>query len=196
MPIISGLNNKAGKVIVIDESDWSVEANEDVTAQPDNGYEITVAAGQKLVVFRQSTGEIEAYGNVTAYEPPLGYDPLYYDDSYWENYGETWQAQFVDGEWVSGLYSYNIELRPIGSWAIGFRPTSVRIYYDGDWSGKSGNIMIRGDQSYDHIIGQTAIGTYTSGSNISLSFTTHDIGNLYIPTASDTLSIKQIEFSV
>lgn len=67
MPIISGLNNKAGRVIIIDESDWSVEANEEVTASPEEGYTITdLEAGKKLVVFRQSTGEIEAYGNVTA----------------------------------------------------------------------------------------------------------------------------------
>lgn len=77
MSIISGLNNEAGKVIVINESDWSVEANEDVTAQPDTGYEITgLAAGQKLVVFRQESGEIEAFGNITAEALPEAVDGL------------------------------------------------------------------------------------------------------------------------
>jgi len=72
MPYISGLNNKDGKIIIINESDWSIEAVEDLTASPDDGYEITeLTAGQKLVAFRRSTGEIEAYGNVTATADPV-----------------------------------------------------------------------------------------------------------------------------
>ena len=65
MPYISGLNNEAGKLIIINESDWSVEINEDIDASPETGYEKTVTSGTKTVIFKRATGEIEAYGNVT-----------------------------------------------------------------------------------------------------------------------------------
>lgn len=71
MPIISGLNNEAGKVVVIDESDWSVEFSDELPAKPTAGYTITgLTAGNKLVVFIQNDGEVEAYGGITAAVDP------------------------------------------------------------------------------------------------------------------------------
>lgn len=68
MPYISGLNNEDGKLIIINESDWSVELEEDILASPDSGFQKTVTSGTKLVAFRRTSGEIEAYGNVTPSE--------------------------------------------------------------------------------------------------------------------------------
>lgn len=71
MAIISGLNNKAGRIIIIDESDWSIEANQVLAASPDDVYTITnLGAGKKLVTFRKSDGDVLAFGNVTAGDDP------------------------------------------------------------------------------------------------------------------------------
>lgn len=127
-------------------------------------------------------------------KPQLGYDPEYYDTTYWENGGETWQAQFIDGEWVYGSASFNIELFPTSgsTWADGFRPPNIRIYTDEDWSLLSGNILIQTGVGGD-TIGSQDISTYTSGSNISLDTGVGDIGRLYIP---GSVTITQIEFDI
>lgn len=65
MPIISGLNNKDGRLVIINEADWSVEYNQVRSAAPDDGYTATVSGGEKLVVFRKTDGEVEAFGKVT-----------------------------------------------------------------------------------------------------------------------------------
>lgn len=64
MPYISGLNNEDGKLIIIDESDWSVEVAEDIPAAPEVGYEKTVTSGSKTVAFRKLNGEVVVYGDV------------------------------------------------------------------------------------------------------------------------------------
>jgi hypothetical protein len=68
MPYISGRNNTSGKLVIINEADWSVELEEDLSPNYDTAYEKTVSSGTKLVVFRQTDGEVEAYGNVTPTE--------------------------------------------------------------------------------------------------------------------------------
>jgi hypothetical protein len=60
---ISGNVTQPTRIIVVDESDWSVEATEEATSS----YDIEVAnAGARLVISRRiSTGGGKAYGNVT-----------------------------------------------------------------------------------------------------------------------------------
>ena len=60
---MSGVLNDSARVIVINESDWSVEHNEVFST---GSYEIGTTSGTKLMVGRRETdGEIVAYGNVT-----------------------------------------------------------------------------------------------------------------------------------
>lgn len=147
MPTIEGLNNKEGRIIVINESDWSVEHNEVVSAAPDAGYSVSVASGTKTVVFRRVSGEIEAYGNITPKADPIP-DTWYEatDETYWQTYvvsynsgeGTVYEdaAQWVsDGEgggsWqtllANGSYRIMLEVLDDTTWAVDFRPTKVRI---------------------------------------------------------------------
>jgi len=65
---ISGTLNNSAKVIVIKESDWSVETTADKTA---GAYEVNaLVSGTKTVVAVDSEGEVEGYGNLT---------PVYYE---------------------------------------------------------------------------------------------------------------------
>ena len=72
MPYLSGLNNKDGRLIIIKESDWSVEINDVLTASPDAPYEREVSdSGARLVVFILDDGEVKTYGNVTPSETSI-----------------------------------------------------------------------------------------------------------------------------
>jgi len=63
---ISGELSDACKIIIIKESDWSIESNTNESA---GSYEITnLDAGAKLVAARKSDGEGICYGNVTPEE--------------------------------------------------------------------------------------------------------------------------------
>jgi len=59
---ISGNLNEDAKIIVVKENDWSVETTSDKVA---GAYEITVDAGDKLVLARKSNGQSASYGDVT-----------------------------------------------------------------------------------------------------------------------------------
>jgi hypothetical protein len=184
MAIISGLNNKAGKVIVIDESDWSVEANEDVTAQPDDGYEITVTAGQKLVVFRQSTGEIEAFGNITAADDPVTaqwYSVL--DNTYWE---ATFPGISWDGSKWENLTISAIVLDKLGTWVEGYEPTKVRVTCSG-----GGALQLYVQDGSSNIVQEIP---YTSGTEINITGQVSDIITLTLNADSTPVQITNIEF--
>lgn len=62
---ISGEKSETARVIIIDESDWSIESNTVVSGS--GAYSIdTVASGTKLVLARASDGWLEGYGSVEA----------------------------------------------------------------------------------------------------------------------------------
>jgi hypothetical protein len=66
---ISGLlEDSDATIVVIDESDWSVETSVSSPTLDEFGrYEITgLTAGKKLVFVRRTAGQIKAYGNVEA----------------------------------------------------------------------------------------------------------------------------------
>jgi len=68
---VSGSLSEDARIIVIDESDWSVESNTNETA---GSYSIeTLDIGKKTVLARKSSGEGTMYGNVDAIKIP-GYD--------------------------------------------------------------------------------------------------------------------------
>jgi alpha-tubulin suppressor-like RCC1 family protein len=62
---ISGTKSETGRVMVLKESDWSIEANTVVSGSGD--YEITeLESGSKLVFSRAEDGEVVGYGTVAA----------------------------------------------------------------------------------------------------------------------------------
>jgi len=68
---ISGTKNATSRVILLDESDWSVESNTVISGT--GSYEINdVVSGTKTIISRTESGEVVSYGNVLAsfYELP------------------------------------------------------------------------------------------------------------------------------
>ena len=66
---ISGTLSDAARIIVIKESDWSIESN---TEESVGAYEVdSLETGAKFILGRKSDGESVGYGNVT----PIEYTP-------------------------------------------------------------------------------------------------------------------------
>lgn len=59
---ISGNLGDDAKVIVVKESDWSVDTTSDEVA---GNYEISVSSGEKLITARKSSGHSVSYGNIS-----------------------------------------------------------------------------------------------------------------------------------
>ena len=59
---ISGALSEALRIVIINESDWSIENNEEKSGET---YYIATTTGAKLVAARKSDGESVIYGNVT-----------------------------------------------------------------------------------------------------------------------------------
>jgi len=63
MSTISGTLSDSARIIVIKETDWSIESNTTVSGEQ---YEITgLSADKKLFVARKSDGEVIVYGDVS-----------------------------------------------------------------------------------------------------------------------------------
>jgi hypothetical protein len=60
--IISGNTSVDSRIIVLNESDWAIDTNEEVTS---GSYSVSTSSGTKTVIARSSDGECVGYGNVT-----------------------------------------------------------------------------------------------------------------------------------
>jgi len=64
---ISGTKNETARIIILKESDWSIESNTVVSGSGD--YEVDgLESGYKLIVYKSNEGELLGYGNVTPIE--------------------------------------------------------------------------------------------------------------------------------
>ena len=64
---ISGTKSETTRIMVFDESDWSIESNTVVSGSGD--YEVEVAdTGKRAVISRANDGEVIGYGDVTPIE--------------------------------------------------------------------------------------------------------------------------------
>ena len=63
---ISGTLSEQLRIIIVKESDWSVESN---TEESSGSYEInSLVSGTKSVIIRTNEGEVLGYGNITPEE--------------------------------------------------------------------------------------------------------------------------------
>lgn len=114
----------------------------------------------------------------------------YFDNTYWQNGGEYWQCQWDGTKWVSGIYSYNIDLFVVGDWATGFRPTKLKIYHN---KPSPFHAFLRPVVDYVTI----GSGLFYSGSEIDLDFSDgSDFYGLYAETGDDYSAITGISFYV
>jgi hypothetical protein len=114
----------------------------------------------------------------------------YLDDSYWETQGVgSWDAG--NNEWDSQSVSTWNEclIYPVGTWDIGFRPSSITVEFTG---GTAGEIEVTvSDQS-------ASIGTafISSGESISLDFSRdQDIESIDFWCDYDSFSVTNIIFT-
>ncbi len=72
---ISGTKSETSRVMVLKESDWSIESNTVVSGS--GSYEIDgLVTGNKLVFSRANDGEVIGYGNVVGIESAVDYTQL------------------------------------------------------------------------------------------------------------------------
>ena len=113
----------------------------------------------------------------------------YFDNAYWVNSSNfTWSgSQWDENVFASG----QAEIQETGTWASGFRPSSVDINYT--FSG--GSHQLRVIDSNAAVIG-TANVSGTGTANITLTFTTYDISKIRLSmTSVNTGSITDIWFN-
>jgi hypothetical protein len=119
------------------------------------------------------------------------------DNTEWQNGGETWQCKWVTDHWEPGSASFSIELFPIGTWAVGLRPTKVRVTMSPS-SASSLHLIVRagtGDDRYELV--SSGINQAISGVEYTLTFVGNfDISSLYIGGTGTDVDCYNIEFLV
>jgi len=197
---ISGSKSETARVIILKESDWSIESNTVVAGS--GAYEIdSLETGSKLIVAESGDGELLGYGNVTPieYAEPQWYS--YHDNTFWvssvyETPNGTWDG--VNEWWDAGFsYGWRVRIVPTGGWEVGFRPTKLRVTWNSVYTGPENDVYLS-----DGYAGNTICAGYNknSGDEITLDFddeSAGDIGELYM-TAADIgdrdFQITNIEF--
>ena len=178
------------RIIIINESDWSVEKN--VLASGIGVYEEIVSSGNKTIISRDSEGKVKGYSSVSPVSSHIAEWESKFDNNYWEGwYGDAGDTEWTGSAWKSASWYYEIHLKVIGTWAANYRPTKVKLTLSKDISGPD-QVFVRDNAS--NIIGSSSSG-YISGSEINLSFaSTGDIYELYIPTGDDSSTCTSIMF--
>jgi hypothetical protein len=126
MAKISGNLSAGARIIVVNESNWTVESN---TTKSAGNFEITdLADGDKTIISRASTGECVGYGNVTAiYEEPPNPWQSVWDNTKWEASSGSWNGS----AWVSENSGWSqwltLGVKSGETWNEGYRPTKVRV---------------------------------------------------------------------
>lgn len=72
--VISGQTTSAGRLIILNKADWSIEVNKEITAE----YSESVTDGTKVVLVRRPGGEIKVYGEVGGIEIPAPTGEVWY----------------------------------------------------------------------------------------------------------------------
>lgn len=100
MANISGNLSDDARLIIVKESDWTVESN---TTESAGDFEVTdLLAGAKTVISIASSGEAVGYGGVTAVTPPPPPDPdpilhtAWFFGSYNDGYLAAWGSSLDD----------------------------------------------------------------------------------------------------
>lgn len=122
---ISGMTTENARIIIVKESDWSIEKNQEVS---NGGYDITgLTNDSKTIIARAANGHSIGYGNVTP-EFYTSVPTIPFTDEFTQIDSNTWDS-FVNGE--NG--SATIENNKLRLWANG--TTSVRMSFKYKLSG-------------------------------------------------------------
>ena len=176
---ISGAYSKTVRVIILQESDWSVEENSIVSGT--GNYEfLDLVNSKKTIIARATDGEVLSYGNVDpAYysEAPAGEWKTFYTSTYWESHqgslSEPWQSN-----------GWEVVLSTLGTWSHDYF-TKCRITFTG------ASPLLVTIRDYTGAIEYGRDEAYVSGAEIVLS--TEDwFGRLYAEGGS--FEITNIEF--
>lgn len=107
------------------------------------------------------------------------------DPPQWVSYTDNTRWSSTMGTWVSARWESQgneILISPRPSWAVGYRPTKVRVtftvYVEGDWVSGPQNISVR-NSAGDVVFGVSGKGGAYSGDEIDL-VCTDDIGRFYL----------------
>jgi hypothetical protein len=176
MANISGNLSDNARLIIVNESDWSVESN---TEESSGSFEITgLSAGDKTIISRATTGECLGFGNVTPTIP----NPW---QSIWDNTKFQLETSGSVGVWTGSawrsdafgepVYARALQIEPkAGStWHVGFRPTKVRITVTGITGTLSVNI-------YDEwMVPRASSSSYTNLVELDITWGFPDLYKVY-----------------
>lgn len=195
-----------GRIVVIDETDWSVEVDESPIPNficANGNYFVEVINSKKLVFLRKSDGEIISYGNVD----PIEFWDEKTDDSYWTDNGSTvtlsWTGSAWEGTNSSGDFAYASIRTPLsdGQWNDGYRPQFAKVEYTLSGGGSSQLLYFVGccGRNTTSQTDNTIDDDYISGTGIDMSklwFGRDDIKSLNVRVPDgETVTITGIYFS-
>jgi len=131
---ISGTKSETARIMIIKESDWSIESNTVISGS--GAYEVDgLAAGAKTVVAEPNESETLGFGGVTPIAPAFVFQDLLTDDTWWTEIDADAVGAFTPGGYVKSistptnaaiLYSYP------DKWTIGAGDWEVIVDFDLD----------------------------------------------------------------
>lgn len=198
-------SDENGRLVIINESDWTVEVDE--TPVPNfvaglGTYYAEVTNSKKLVFIRKTDGQIKSYGNV---DPFLFWDEKT-NNTFWENDGLysptlTWNGSAWTGTNSGGTTTTAALKVPVAAtWADGYKPLYVKIEYTLSGGGDTADLNVvgccgRGTTSSSSSI----VAPVTSGEGIPLLTLWESLDDIsgitFKVPAGETLTITGIYFS-
>jgi hypothetical protein len=138
---ISGVVESEARILVFEESDWSIVSNTVINGG--GAYNIgSLVSGTKMVVARDNAGEIVGYGSVTPalFIPPSPQDDEwwdgYYDNTYWQPDDPDWaEWDAVNEKWVPAAandYEVDLAVNASATWDEDYRPTHIKFIIEND----------------------------------------------------------------
>lgn len=200
--IYGKISDSSKRLMVINESDWTVESN-NITAPltnlsefPDNNeYWVECTTGKKVIITRDTDGEIESVGDIDSV--------LYWSDRTNNTYWQTGTVAGLTWAWGGSSWScsnstgsdHYVPINVTGSWAEELRFSFYKLNVD--WSGTTPSIPIKFSINGSFCdVSSSSVGG-RSNQCLSETFTVgQDLNNFYISVPNgQTVTINGIYIS-